>query len=119
MSPELPAPIAEHVARREAVLARIRGVLVGALKVPLPPEQIELDAPLFGTGLGLDSVDAVELVVAIETEFGLHLPEGSAGPSQFRTVHSLVELVMSPPVPPATTDPTSSAPTAPHPVEPT
>lgn len=99
MSHELPPSIAEHVARREAVLARLRSVLVTALKVALPPEQIELDAPLFGTGLGLDSVDAVELVVAIETEFGLHLPEGSAGPSEFRTVHSLVELVMNPPLP--------------------
>ena len=95
----LPPAIEEHVARHEAALARVRQVLVTQLKVTLPPEQIELDAPLFGTGLGLDSVDAVELVVAIETEFGLRLPEGAAGPAQFRTVHSLVELVLSPPLP--------------------
>ena len=92
--------LAEHVARHEAALARVRSVLVNQLKVALPPEQIELDAPLFGTGLGLDSVDAVELVVAIETEFALQLPEGAAGPAQFRTVHSLVELVLNPPQPP-------------------
>lgn len=98
MTSELPASLAEHVARHEAALTRVRGVLVNQLKVALPPEQIELDAPLFGTGLGLDSVDAVELVVAIETEFGIHLPEGAAGPAQFRTVHSLVELVLNPPV---------------------
>ena len=103
MSLELPPHVEAHVSGREAVLARIRALLVGALKVPLSPERIELDAPLFGTGLGLDSVDAVELVVAIETEFGLQLPEGSAGPSAFRTVSSLVELVMSPPVPPIST----------------
>lgn len=100
MSDGLPLSIAEHVARHEAALERVRSVLVNQLKVALPPEQIELDAPLFGTGLGLDSVDAVELVVAIETEFGLHLPEGAAGPAQFRTVHSLVELVLNPPMPP-------------------
>lgn len=99
MNVELPASIAEHVARHEAALARVRSVLVTQLKVALPPEQIELDAPLFGTGLGLDSVDAVELVVAIETEFGIQLPEGAAGPAQFRTVHSLVELVLNPPLP--------------------
>lgn len=98
MNHELPAAIAEHVARHQAALARVRSVLVTQLKVSLPPEQIELDAPLFGTGLGLDSVDAVELVVAIETEFGIHLPEGAAGPAQFRTVHSLVELVLNPPL---------------------
>ncbi len=100
MSSELPASIEAHVARHEAALARVRGVLVQQLKVALPPERIELDAPLFGTGLGLDSVDAVELVVAIETEFGVQLPEGAAGPAQFRTVHSLVELVLNPPAAP-------------------
>jgi acyl carrier protein len=62
--------------------------------VRLRPEQIDLDAPLFGTGLGLDSIDAVELVVALESEFGLTLPEEEAGPWRFRTVQSLVELVL-------------------------
>lgn len=94
---KLPEDVEAHVALREANLARVRAVLVNQLKVALPPEQIELDAPLYGTGLGLDSVDAVELVVAIETEFGLQLPEGAAGPSSFRTVCSLVELVTNPP----------------------
>ncbi len=98
MTHELPPSIAEHVERHEAALARVRSILVTQLKVALQPEQIELDAPLFGTGLGLDSVDAVELVVAIETEFGLHLPEGAAGPAQFRTVHSVVQLVLAPPL---------------------
>lgn len=107
----LPESVAEHVARHEAVLARVRSVLVERLKVALPPEQIELDAPLFGTGLGLDSVDAVELVVAIETEFGLRFPEGAAGPTQFRTVHSLVVLITStPPPPPAETPAETAAP---------
>lgn len=99
--PVLPEAIRAHVEAHEAALARVRNVLTQQLKVSLPPDRIELDAPLFGTGLGLDSVDAVELVVAIETEFGIQLPEGTAGPAQFRTVHSLVELVLHPPVVPA------------------
>ena len=41
--------------------------------------------------------DAVELVVAIETEFSLQFSEGAVGPSAFRTVHSVVELVLDPP----------------------
>lgn len=97
MNEPLDPELERHLARREEALARVRRVLVTNLKVALPEEQIELDAPLFGTGLGLDSVDAVELVVAVETEFGLRLPEGAAGPAAFRTVHSLVELVLDPP----------------------
>jgi acyl carrier protein len=95
--PELDPALAAHVARREDALARIRTILVEQLKVPLPPERIEPDAPLFGTGIGLDSVDAVELVVAVESEFQLRIPEGKAGPWAFRTVHSLVEFVLDPP----------------------
>lgn len=86
-----------HLARREEALTRVRHMLVERLRVPLPPERIDLDAPLFGTGLALDSVDAVELVVAIETEFSLQFSEGAVGPSAFRTVHSVVELVLDPP----------------------
>jgi acyl carrier protein len=86
-----------HVALREEAFSRVRQMLVEKLKVPLRPEQIDLDAPLFGTGLGLDSIDAVELVVALESELGVILPEGEAGPWTFRTVHALVELVLAPP----------------------
>lgn len=85
--------VADHLARREAVLARVRRVLIEKLKVPMTPEEIDLDAPLFGTGIGLDSIDAVELVVAMEAEFGLRLPESEVGPWAFRTVHAVVELV--------------------------
>lgn len=84
-----------HQRAHERALAEIRRVLVTKLKVQLPPEQIDLDAPLFGTGLGLDSVDAVELVVAIESELGVRMPEGQVGPWAFRTVHSLVDYVVN------------------------
>jgi acyl carrier protein len=94
---DLEPALAQHLARRQDALERVRRVLVENLRVPLPAEQIELDAPLFGTGLGLDSVDAVELVVAIESEFGFRVPEGGAGPWALRTVHSLVEFVLDPP----------------------
>jgi acyl carrier protein len=83
-----------HIAHRDDTLARVRRVLIENLKVPLEPDEIDLDAPLFGTGLGLDSVDAVELVVAIESEFALRIPEGTGGPWALRTVHALVEFVI-------------------------
>lgn len=91
------AELESYLVRREATLERVRKVLIERLKVPRQPEEIDLDAPLFGTGLLFDSVDAVELLVAIETEFDLRLPDGAVGPSAFRTVQSLVELVLDPP----------------------
>lgn len=95
ISATTPEAVAAELARREEALARVRRVLIERLKVPLAPEEIDLDAPLFGTGIGLDSVDAVELVVAIEGEFGRRLPESKVGPWAFRTVHALVEFVVT------------------------
>lgn len=80
---------------REATLARVKAVLIDRLKVPREPEEIDLDAPLFGTGLLLDSVDAVELTVALESEFAIRLREELLGPDRFRTVQSLVDLVLA------------------------
>lgn len=84
-----------YVARREHVLARVRRVLIDALEVERAPEEIDPDAPLFGTGLGLDSVDAVELVVSLETEFGVVLPDEGVGRRGMRTVGTVVDLVLA------------------------
>lgn len=85
----------ERLRAREAILARVRSVLIDLLRVSRAPEQIDLDAPLFGTGLLLDSVDAIELTVALEAEFGLRLRDEDLKPDGFRTVQSLVDLVIS------------------------
>jgi len=89
------ADLAATLSLREATLARVKAVLIDRLKVPRAPEEIDLDAPLFGTGLLLDSVDAVELTVALESEFAIRLREELLGPDRFRTVQSLVDLVLA------------------------
>jgi len=89
------APIAELVARREEILARVRRLLIEKLRVPRTPEEIDPDTPLFGTGLGLDSIDAVELVVALDTDFGVRLPNEIGGRSVVRTVNGVVDLVLA------------------------
>ncbi len=58
-------------------------------------DEIDPDAVLFGTGLGLDSVDAVELTVAIESEFGVKVPDNEKSRSIFRTVNSLVDHILT------------------------
>lgn len=91
MTPELES----YIARREAALADVRALLVERLHVDREPDTIDPDTPLFGTGLGLDSVDAVEMVVSIEDAFGLKLPDDAIGRRVMRTVGKLVDMILA------------------------
>ena len=91
----IPAAVSAYVERREATLARVRALLIERLRVQRAPDEIDPDTPLFGTGLGLDSIDAVELIVLIETVWGLRLPNDLTGRASLRTVNSVVDLVLA------------------------
>lgn len=68
--------------------------IIEALKLQdITPEQIEDDAPLFGTGLGLDSIDALELVVLLEKEYGIVIKDIEEGRPAFRSVKTLAEFI--------------------------
>lgn len=90
MRPELK----EKIEQRENTLSRVIELLISGLQLDRSYEELDPDTPLFGTGLGLDSVDAVEIVVALESEFGISMEEGD---SMFalRTINSLVDVVLS------------------------
>lgn len=69
---------------------RLKRLIIDTLRLEgLAPESIGDDEPLFGGGMGLDSIDALELVVAIEREFKVAVPEGRVDPDAFRTVRTL------------------------------
>lgn len=53
------------------------------------PEDIADELPLFGAGLGLDSLDALQLALAVEERFGVRLPEGEAARPVFASVAAL------------------------------
>jgi acyl carrier protein len=73
---------------------RIKRLLVEKLHLEgLTPEGIEDDMPLFGEGLGLDSVDALELVVALEREFALRIQSHEVGREAFASVAALAAYV--------------------------
>jgi acyl carrier protein len=59
----------------------------------ITPEQIDDDAPLFGTGLGLDSIDALELVVLLEKDYGIVIKDIEEGRPAFRSVKTLAEFI--------------------------
>jgi acyl carrier protein len=59
----------------------------------MTPDMIEDDALLFGEGLGLDSVDALELVVALEKTWGIRIEDQESTREAFATVASLAAFV--------------------------
>lgn len=56
-------------------------------------EDIDAEAPLFGEGLGLDSIDALELIVLLEREYGIKLSNPAEGKEIFKSVASIADYV--------------------------
>lgn len=73
--------------------ARLKALIVSSLHLPIEPGTIEDAAPLFGDGLGLDSIDALELMIGVEQEFGVELPETEATIKTFGSVNALAAFV--------------------------
>lgn len=89
------AELEAYVARRRDALDRIRRMLVTSLGLRRELDQIDPDTSLFGTGLGMDSLDAVEIVVAMEVEFGVKLEGPLERRRAMRSVNALVDLVLA------------------------
>ena len=82
------------VAGVAGVADRVKRLIVENLHLDgLRPEMIDEEAPLFGDGLGLDSVDALELVVAVEKEFGIKIKSNEIGRDAFSSVASLSRFI--------------------------
>ena len=71
--PEAPSP--ETV---DALLPEVAALIVEALNLEMAPEEIEPDAPLFGEGLGLDSIDVLEIALVISKRYGFQLRSDNA-----------------------------------------
>ncbi|WP_342452414.1 phosphopantetheine-binding protein [Pararoseomonas baculiformis] len=56
-----------------ALEAEVAALIVSALQLEIQPEEIDPQAPLFGDGLGLDSIDALEMALAISRQYGFQL----------------------------------------------
>ena len=75
---------------------RVKQLLIERLQLEgMAPADIEDAAPLFGEGLGLDSIDALELVIGIEKVFGVRIQDEEVGAKAFASVNALVEFLRS------------------------
>ena len=76
--------------------AQIKKTLVENLMLQIGPEQIGDEQPLFGPeGLGLDSVDALQLVVALDKTFGLKIQDADAARGILKNVDSIATAVLA------------------------
>lgn len=89
------AELARAITRREEVLGEVRRLLIDKLRIRREPDEIDPDTPLFGSGLALDSIDAVDLVILLKNDLGVEVPDDEHGRASLRTVHSLVELILA------------------------
>lgn len=85
----------DYLRRREEVLGKVRRLLIASLDLQREPDEIDPDTALFGTGLGLDSVDAVEVVIGLEVELGVRLTDENERRRALRSVNALVDAVMA------------------------
>jgi acyl carrier protein len=75
--------------------AQIKEMLVKNLMLQVIPEQIGDELPLFGPdGLGLDSIDALELVVSMEKTFGVGVPNSDVAAKALRTVNTIHDYIL-------------------------
>ena len=71
----------------------IKELIINSLKLDKTPDEIADDAPLFGSGLGLDSIDALELAVAIERAYRVTIPDEKVGKQAFTSAATLAAYV--------------------------
>ena len=73
---------------------RLKELLIERLKFEdMTPDDIPDDEPLFAGGLGLDSIDALEIVVMLESEFGIKVKNETSARDSFRSISTLADFV--------------------------
>jgi acyl carrier protein len=79
---------------RDQLKRSLKELLIGGLRLQdLRPDDIEDAAPIFVDGLGLDSVDALELVVLVEEKFNIQIPDEDVGKRAFASIDALTDYV--------------------------
>ena len=74
-------------------LERVQQTLVEALNLDVEPGKLDPQVPIFGEGLELDSIDGLEIVVALEREFDLIIEDTEMGPEIFANLNSMAAFV--------------------------
>jgi acyl carrier protein len=95
MSNQAPSEMSQTPAQdARALEAEVAGLIVSALNLDAAPGDIEPDAPLYGEGLGLDSIDILEIALVVSKRYGFHLrADNEDNVRIFRSLRSLSEHI--------------------------
>ena len=78
----------------DTLINQLKNQIIDVLNLEdMTADDIDAQAPLFGEGLGLDSIDALELIVLLEREYGIKLSNPAEGKAIFKSVASIAEYV--------------------------
>jgi len=78
----------------EDLILKLKKEILNVLnREDITPEDIETDGPLFGDGLGLDSIDALELIVLLEENYGVKVEDPKEGRKIFASVKTMAEYI--------------------------
>jgi len=81
--------------QRDELIQRLKVLIIEGLKLENKrPEDIDDAAPIFVEGLGLDSIDALELVVLIEDNFHVTIPDEEVGQTAFASIDALATFIL-------------------------
>lgn len=78
----------------EELIQKLKEEIIEVLNLEeMEPEDIDTEAPLFGEGLGLDSIDALELIVLLEKNYGIKIEDPKDGRKIFYSVKTMAEFI--------------------------
>ncbi len=78
----------------ESLIKKLKEQIIDVLNLEdTDPSEIETDEPLFGEGLGLDSIDALELIVLLEKNYGIKTENPKEGQKIFYSVKTMAEYI--------------------------
>ena len=83
-----------NINKMEELILQLKKEIIEVLNLEeVKPEDIDNDASLFGEGLGLDSIDALELIVLIEKNYGIKLKDPAQGKEIFKSISVMADYI--------------------------
>lgn len=87
------SPLDAQLAARAALVDQVRAALVRALHLEIDPADLDPNTALFGTGLGLDSIDTLEFVLQLEETFGIDARQVEGDQYTLRNINTVADLI--------------------------